>query len=139
MSNESGLGPLGDVHLLVAALRSDRSDGESYARVLSAVLGDALPAGMVEVVRRRSLADRMAGREGDPIALHVQTEDRELELRAAKHGGVTAEVHRVVRGVVISRKTIGVEEWLEELAGELAKLANRDAAARAALSRLIEG
>jgi len=139
MSDESGLGPMGDVHLLVAALRSDRSDVESYTRVLSAVLGDSLPAGMVEVVRQRSLSDRMSGREGNPVALHVRTDDRKLELRAAKHGGVTAEVHRVVRGVVISRKTIGVEEWLEELAGELAKLANHDAAARAALTKLIDG
>jgi hypothetical protein len=139
MSNESGLGPMGDVHLLVAALRSDRADVESYARVLSAVLGDALPAGMVEVVRQKSLSDRMAGREGSPVALLVQSEDRKLELRAAKHGGVAAEVHRIVRGVVISRKSIGVEEWLEQLAEELAKLANRDASARAALARLIEG
>jgi hypothetical protein len=139
MSNDSGLGPMEDVHLLVAALRSDQADVESYARVLSAVLGDALPAGMVEVTRRRGLADRMAGREGSPVAVRVQTEDRMLELRTARHGGIAAEVHRIVRGVVISRKTIGVEEWLEELAGELAKLANRDAAARAALSRLIEG
>jgi hypothetical protein len=139
MDGESGLGPMGDVHLLAAALRADRADVESYARVFSAVLGDALPAGMVEVTRQRSLADRVAGREGSPVALHVRTEGRVLELRAAKHGGVTAEVHRVVRGVVISRRTVGVDEWLEELAGELAKLATSDAAARAALSRLLGG
>jgi diphthamide synthase (EF-2-diphthine--ammonia ligase) len=130
---------MGEVHLLAAALRTDRSDVESYARVLSAVLGDALPAGMVEVARQRSFADRVAGREGSPVALRVRTDDRKLELRAAKHGGVTAEVHRIVRGVVISRRTVGVDEWLGELAQELAKLATRDAAARTALSRLIEG
>ena len=44
MDGESGLGPMGDVHLLAAALRADRADVESYARVFSAVLGDALPA-----------------------------------------------------------------------------------------------
>ena len=38
-----------EFHLLVAALRTDRADVESYHRVLSETLGDALPPGMVEV------------------------------------------------------------------------------------------
>ncbi|MEN3300341.1 MAG: hypothetical protein V7633_2399, partial [Pseudonocardia sp.] len=45
------LGPMGDLHLIAAALRSDRADVESYTRVLTSVLGDALPPGMVEVER----------------------------------------------------------------------------------------
>jgi hypothetical protein len=61
-----------------------------------------------------------------------------LELRQGKRG-VDAEVRTVVRDVVISRKTIGIEEWLGLLAEELGKLAERDAAAREALSRLLGG
>lgn len=137
MSSESGLGPAGDLHLVMAALRTDRADVESYTRVLSGTLGDALPAGMVEVERRRTLADRMAGRDGRPISLRVHTTDRQLDLNAAAHGGVTAEIRQVVRGVVISRKEVGVDEWLTALAEELTKLAQRDARARAALSRLL--
>ncbi|GAB2998854.1 hypothetical protein LWP59_20405 [Amycolatopsis acidiphila] len=127
-------GEMMEVHLLAAALRADRADVESYARVLSDALGQALPAGMVEVERRR----RLRG-EGEPVAVRVRTDDRELELRTARHGGVSAEIRHVVRGVVISRRTVGVDEWLEALAGELAKLAARDAAAHNALSRLLEG
>jgi hypothetical protein len=136
MADESGLGPMGDLHLLVAALRTDRSDVESYARVLSDTLGDALPTGMVEIERRRSMADRVAGREGQPISLRVTTDDKLLELTAAKHGGVKAEVRSVVRGVAISRKEVGVDEWLTVLADVLTKLAARDTTAREALSRL---
>jgi hypothetical protein len=132
----SGLGPMGDLHLLVAALRTDRSDVESYARVLSDTLGDALPTGMVEIERRRSMADRVAGRDGQPISLKVTTEDKLLELTAAKHGGVKAEVRQVVRGVAISRKEVGVDEWLTVLADVLTKLAERDTTAREALSHL---
>lgn len=127
-------GEMMEVHLLAAALRADRTDVESYARVLSDALGQALPAGMVEVERRR----RWRG-EGEPVAVRVHTADRQLELRAARHGGVSAEIRHVVRGVVISRRAVGVDEWLEALAGELAKLAGRDATARDALSRLLEG
>ncbi|MFL6077349.1 MAG: hypothetical protein ACJ73S_28645 [Mycobacteriales bacterium] len=131
-------GPGWDLHVLIAALRADRSDVESYTRVLTDTLGAALPAGMVEVDRRRTLADRMSGRPGQPVAVRVRCDDRELELRQGGRG-VTAEVRSVVRGVVISRRPVGVDEWLTLLAEELAALAERDAAAREALARLLGG
>jgi hypothetical protein len=126
------LGPMGDLHLIAAALRSDRADVESLTRVLTSVLGDALPPGMVEVERKRSLADRMNGREGTPVALTVTTPDEQLVLRAS-----SGEVRQIVRGVTIKRSTVGVEEWLVALAGVLAKLASRNAAARNALENLL--
>jgi hypothetical protein len=124
------------MHLMIAALRADRSDVESYTRVLTNTLGDALPAGMVEVDYRRTMADRMASRPGQAIAVRVHGKERDLELRQGKRG-VDAEVRTVVRDVVISRKTIGIDEWLTLLADELSKLAERDAAAREALARLL--
>lgn len=130
------LGPAWDMHLMIAALRADRSDVESYTRVLTNTLGDALPEGMVEVDYRRSVADRVAGRPGQPVAVRVHGKERELELRQGKRG-VDAEVRTVVRDVVISRKTVGIDEWLTLLADELNKLAERDAAAREALARLL--
>ena len=135
----SGLGPMGDVQLLAATLRSDRADVESYARVLSGALAGALPAGMVEIEHKRGLADRMAGREGRAVAVVVHGQDRELELREGARGGVEAQVRQVVRGVVISRKAVGVDEWLHALAEDLTRIAARDAAARAALERLLAG
>jgi hypothetical protein len=124
------------MHVMIAALRADRSDVESYTRVLTHTLGDALPDGMVEVEYRRSMSDRVSGRPGQAIAVQVHGLDRDLELRQGKRG-VDAEVRKVVRDVVISRKAIGIDEWLTMLAEELGKLAERDAAARAALDRLL--
>jgi hypothetical protein len=132
----SGLGPSGDVALLASMLRTDRADVASYARVLTDTLGDALPDGMVEVERRRGLADRMAGRDGRAVALVVRGVDRELELRDGPRG-VQAQVRQVVRGVVISRREVGVDEWLTALAEDLTRIATRDAAARAALERFL--
>ncbi|WP_228787460.1 hypothetical protein [Nocardia terpenica] len=131
--------PLWDMHMMVAALRADRSDVESYGRILTNVLGDALPDGMVEVDYRRTLSDRMSGKPGQATAVRIYAPDRELELRQGRRGGVEAEVRSVVRGVVISRKQIGVDEWLAVLAEELNNLATRDAAAREALARLFNG
>jgi hypothetical protein len=123
---------MGDLHLIAAALRSDRADVESLTRVLTSVLGDALPPGMVEVERKRSLADRMNGREGTPVALTVTTPDVQLVLK-----GSSAEVRQIVRGVTIKRSTVGIEEWLVALAGVLSKLAGNSAAAREALTNLL--
>jgi hypothetical protein len=134
-----GLGPMFDVQLLAVTLRADRTDVASYARILSGALADALPPGMVEVEHRRSLADRLSGRPGRPVAVVVHGADRELHLREAAHGAVDAQIHQVVRGIVISRRTVGVDEWLHALAEDLSRLAARDAAARAALGRLLGG
>lgn len=128
--------PMWDMHMMVATLRADRGDVESYGRVLTNVLGDALPAEMVEVDYRRTMADRMSGKPGQAIAVRVRAPERELELRQGKRGGIEAEVRSVVRGVVISRKQVGIEEWLQILAQELNALAARDAAARDVLARL---
>ena len=119
----SGLGPSGDVALLAAMLRADRADVASYARVLTGTLAGALPDGMVEVEQRRGLADRMAGRDGRTVGLVVHGVDRE----------------QVVRGVVISRKAVGFDEWLRALAEDLTRIAARDAAARTALERFLGG
>ncbi len=132
----SGLGPLGDVQLLASMLRSDREDVESYARVLTGALGDALPPGMVTIRYQRSLGDRLAGRPAKPIALTVQGNDRLLELTQTRTG-VQAMVRVVVRGVVISRKEVGLDEWLRQLAAELSVQAEQNAAARKALERLL--
>jgi hypothetical protein len=135
----SGLGPMGDVQLLAATLRADRADVESYARVLSGALADALPSGMVEVEHKRSLADRIAGREGRAVAVTVHAEDRELGLSEGARGGVEAQIRQIVRGIVISRRTVGVDEWLQALAEDLTRTAEKNATARAALNRLLGG
>lgn len=136
MSSE--LNPAWDMHMMIAALRADRSDVESYTRVLTNTLGDALPDGMVDVEYRRSVADRVSGRPGQAVALTVHGKDRDLALSQGKRG-VAAEVRTIIKDVVISRKSIGIDDWLTLLAQELAKLAERDAAAREALSRLLGG
>ncbi|MET3805672.1 hypothetical protein ABIB25_002676 [Nakamurella sp. UYEF19] len=133
----SGLGPLGDVQVLAAMLRNDRNDVASYARVLTGSLGDALPPGVVDVEYQRSLSDRMSGRPGRPVRLTVRGADRELELSEGARGAVEAQIRKVVGGVVISRKQIGIDEWVQQFAGELTTLAAANANARRALAALL--
>jgi hypothetical protein len=136
----SGLGPMGEVQLLAAMLRAEQAEVASYARVLSGALAQALPAGMVEIDYQRSASDRIKGRPGRAVRLVVHGENRDLELHEApRGGGIEAELRQVVRGVVISRRSIGVEEWLHALAQDIARAAARDTAAREALERLLHG
>jgi len=133
----SGLGPMGDAQLLAAMLSTDRADVASYARVFSGALVDALPPGMVEVSFRRGLADRLAGRDGQPVALTVHGDGCDLALHEDRRTGVRAEIRQVVGGVVISRKAVGLDWWLRALAETLVRAAARTAATRQAFEEFL--
>jgi hypothetical protein len=126
------------VDLVVSALTAsaDVSDVAMFVRVFTRSFADALPEGMVGVDHSRTMGDRLAGRPGTPTALRLTFPDRRLSLTATR-GWPEAEVAQVVRGVVLSRKQVPVEEWVRVLAGELTDLAARNAAARAALATLL--
>ncbi|MDA8034617.1 MAG: hypothetical protein M0T71_10675 [Actinomycetota bacterium] len=126
----------GDVDLLAAALRAERADLEVYERVLVGTLAEALPEGVVEVTRERSMADRLAGRPGRVQAIRARLGEHELELHEGRHG-LVGTVARQVRGVAISRKEVGLDEWTRLLAEHLSAFAAHSAAARAALGRLL--
>jgi hypothetical protein len=128
---------MGDVQLLAAMLRADQAEVASYARVLSGALAAALPPGMVDLGYHRTVGDRLAGRPGRVIRVVVHGENRDLQLREGRGGQVEAELHQVVRGVVISRRSINVDEWLQALAEDITRAAARDTAARVALERLL--
>jgi hypothetical protein len=134
------LEPLGpnSVDLVASALTAaaDLSDVGMFVRVFSRSFADVLPEGMVDVAYDRSLSDRLAGRPGTPTAVRIGFPDKRLELRATR-GWPDAEVQQVVRGVVLSRKLVSVEEWVRALATELTDLAARNAQARAALATLL--
>ena len=125
-----------DLELLAASLRADARDADTYARVLTGTLGDALPAGMVTVERDRSLGDRLAKRPGRVVAVTVSGRDRELVLRETGRG-VTASIVRAVRGVVIARDEVDLDAWLGALAAEVAAAARSSAASRSALQRFL--
>lgn len=141
-AGDGGLGDDGthdhgmDVELLAAALRRDSADLDLYAKVLSVNLADSLPPGAVQVERKRSMSDRMAGREGSVTSLDVALGEQRLALRMDR-GRVIGEVHKEVRGIVLSRQQVGLDEWIGALAKALAESAASSARAREALERFL--
>jgi hypothetical protein len=126
------------VDLVASALTAsaDSADVAMFVRVFTRSFADALPPEMVDVDYDRSMGDRLAGRPGTPVALRITFPERRLSLRATR-GWPDAEVAQVVRGVVLSRRQVPVDEWVRTLAEELTGLAARNEAARAALASLL--
>jgi len=126
-----------DIDALAAALRADTADLTVYARVLTNALAEALPAGFVTVERDRSLADRLAGREGSVREITLTLGDRELGLQQRPGHPPVAAVKQQVRGVTISSREVDIDEWIRLLATALADYASKSAEARNALARLL--
>ncbi len=125
------------IDMVAAALRADSADVALYARVLTESLGDSLPPGCVAVERARSVADRMHGRPGEVVKITVRLGERVLTLSVPPGRQPAAEVCHEVRGVVLSRQSVGVGEWAGELARALLTHAERNASAAEALRRLV--
>jgi hypothetical protein len=126
------------LEMLTAALRADNSDVAVYARVLTNSLSEALPPGYVTVERERSMSDRMRGRPGEISRVVVRLGDQVMTL-AVKSGQPIGEICREVRGVVLSRDSVPLQQWASALASALATHAENNAQAAEALRRMVLG
>jgi hypothetical protein len=124
--------------MVAAALRADSADVATYARVLTESLGDSLPPGCVTVERERTMADRMRGRPGQAQRITVRLGEKVMTLGIFR-GQPAAEICHEVRGVVLSRQQVRLNEWADELARALVNHAGENARAAQALRRLVTG
>jgi hypothetical protein len=126
------------LEMVTAALRLDSADTAIYASVLTNSLSEALPPEYVSVERERSMSDRMRGRPGEVSKVEVRLGDQVMTL-AVKNGRPVAEICREVRGVVLSRQPVPIQQWATALASALMDHAESNAQAAAALRRLVIG
>jgi len=124
--------------MVTAALRVDSGDVAIYASVLSKSLSEALPLGYVTVERKQSMSDRMRGRPGEIAKVAVRLGDQVMTL-AVTNGRPVAEICREVRGVVLSRTPVPLQQWAAALASALVANAESNAQAAEALRRLVIG
>jgi hypothetical protein len=124
--------------MVMSALRADSSDIAIYAKVLTESLGDSLPAGSVTIERNRSMSDRMANRPGTVTKISVKLGEKNLTL-GTQRGAPVAEICHEVRGIVLSRNQVPIDEWAAELARGLVAQAERNAQTATALRRLVAG
>jgi hypothetical protein len=84
------------------------------------------------------MSDRMRGRPGEVSKITVRLGDQVLAL-GLQAGRPAAEICREVRGVVLSRQPVGLQEWVDELARALVNHAQQNAHAAEALRKLVAG
>jgi hypothetical protein len=126
------------LEMVTAALRLDSNDVAIYASVLTKSLSEALPPEYVTVERERSMADKMKGRPGEVSKVEVRLGDQVMSL-AVKNGRPVAQICREVRGVILSRDTVPLQQWAGALANALIAHAESNAQAAEALRRLVLG
>jgi hypothetical protein len=104
-------------------------DPQAFLGGLVAAVEGLLPRPVLEsaltVVRRRSLADLVAWREGSISSIRLVTRGYIMELVCTPGRTYSAETRRVVRGIVVSRRIQNLGEWLEAFAARVAVLAGR--------------
>jgi hypothetical protein len=115
-----------------AGLRADRGDLATGVEVLAAKLEAALPAQTSVRRRARGLLDRKKVVEA--LEVRLGTSRYRLDVR---DGRPEAAREREVRGVVIRREPLELDDWVQALGDELAGEARSSAEARAALERLV--
>jgi hypothetical protein len=126
------------LEMVTAALRLDSTDTAIYASVLTNSLSEALPPEYVTVERERSMSDRMHGRPGQVSKVAIRLGDQVMTL-AVKNGRPVAEICREVRGVVLSRQPVPLQQWASALASALMSHAESNAQAAQALRKLVIG
>jgi hypothetical protein len=126
------------LEMVAAALRMDSADVAVYTHVLTESLSEALPADYVTVERERSMSDRMRGRPGEISGIVIRLGDQVMRL-TVKHGQPVTEICREVRGVVLSRESVPLQQWASALASALVAHADSNAKAAEALRRMVLG
>lgn len=122
-----------DVDLLAATLRADLDDLDVFVEVLASKLEESLP-GMVAVERGGGGLFGRGQKRVESVA--VSLGDRQFTL-TRRGRSVRTEVVHAVRGVRLSGDEVPADEWLSQLAQEMAAYAQRNATARSAIERLL--
>jgi len=118
--------------LAASSLRADASDARALAEALAAKLGEALP----DQTRTRRRGGRLLSREKRLESVEVQLGEETFVLSLAGEKAETSRA-KTVRGVVIKRQELPLDEWLEALSDALGAEAQRSEAARVSLERLL--
>src|SRR5947208_17081314 len=121
-----------EVEMLAASLRASSTDLKAFMEALAAKLEGSLP-NQTTVVRHSSLFSR----EHPVKEIAVVLGDYQYRIGRERQGPIIAQRAKVVRGIVLKTEQIPLEQWIEELAGELAQVAASSAQARSALERFL--
>ena len=121
------------VDVLAAALHMDHQESGDLLEFLAQKLEQSLPQNTIVTRGGGFFAKDHPVRE-----ITVRFEDYQYQI-VRERGSLTAKVMKLVRGVVLKTTIVSVEQWTEEVAQQLAVLAEQSGQTRMALNRFVLG
>ncbi len=123
-----------EVDILAVSLRSDKDAAGDLLEHLAGKLSQALPE-EVQVCRGGWLFSSKKPVE----ELSIKLGEIGFQFKRDKRGVITAMRQKIVRGVVLKSEEVAVESLIDELAAQLAKVAEKNARTRDALTKFVIG
>jgi hypothetical protein len=122
-----------DFDLVAASLRADAADSRGFMEALAVRLEAALP-GQTRVQRR---SRKFLSREKVVRLVEVDAGESRYALEVDDRGGMEARRSAAVRGIVLKNDPLPLDEWIDQLARDLAEQAAASEQDRRALERLL--
>lgn len=120
------------VDMLAASLRADSTDLKAFLEALASKLAGALP-NQTLVVRQ----NKFFSREHPVREVVVTLGDYQYRILHEPQKPLISLRAKVVRGIVLKTEQLPIDQWIDELAGDLAQEAAQSAQAHAALERFL--
>lgn len=120
------------VEMLAASLRADTTDLQAFLEALATKLAGALPNSTV-VTRQNKLFSR----EHPVREIAITLGEYQYRISHEQQRPLVTLRARVVRGIVLKTEQLPMDQWIGELAGDLAQEAAQSAQARNALERFL--
>ncbi len=120
------------VDVLAASLQMDKQESGDLLEFLAKKLQQSLPNN-TQIQRGGFLG------MGAIKQITIRFDENHYQINRERYGSFTPKIIKVVRGVVIKTTEISMEQWNNELALELSRLAQRSSEMRNALSKFVIG
>ncbi len=120
------------VEMLAASLRANMNDLGAFMEALAAKLTGALPQ-QTTITRHNTLFSR----EHPVKEVIVTFGELHYVLRREKQGQLQAQRSTKVRGIVLKTESVSVQQWIDEIAMNLAQEAVQSAQTRSALEQFL--
>jgi hypothetical protein len=123
-----------EADILAAALRMDTQEAGDLLEFLAQKLELSLPQNTTIARSGGFLSKKRPVKE-----ITVRFKDYHYQIVRDHPGSLSAKVMKLVRGVVLKTTEISMDQWTEEVAQQLAQLAQQSAQTRTALNKFVLG
>jgi len=122
------------VDVLAASLRMEHQESGDLLEFLAKKLEQSLPQNTT-VTR----GGWFLSKDHPVQEITVRFNDYQYQILRDRQGSLTAKVMKLVRGVVLKTTEIPIHQWTDEVAQQLAQLAENSAQTRRALNKFVIG